>query len=123
MASNLELSTWCVDTANNWPNERINCNIELGIEENGGRIALTYDHEQRPLASNEHINTPSGWTFVEIDVAHVDNSTSMRYTSEGSIQTISGDVSIGFTIQRNSKFYRHVFVMPIIGKDSVKIVQ
>ncbi|XP_034475939.1 neuronal acetylcholine receptor subunit beta-4 [Drosophila innubila] len=115
MASNLELSTWCVDTAKNWPNELINCNIELGIEENGGRIALTYDHEQRPLAPNEHVNTPSGWTFVEIEVSHVDNTTAMRYTSEGSIQTISGDVSIGFTIQRNSNFYRHVFVMPIVA--------
>ncbi|KAL7735388.1 hypothetical protein ACLKA6_003238 [Drosophila palustris] len=115
MASNLELRTWCVDTARNWPNERINCDIELGIEENGGRIALTYDQEQRPLTPNEHVNTPSGWTFVEIDVAHVDNSTAMRYTSEGSIQTISGDVTIGFTIQRNSVFYRHVFVMPLIA--------
>jgi len=119
LASNLELSTWCVDTAQNWPNERIFCDIQLGIEENGGRIALVADPEQRPFAINEHVNTPSGWTFVEIGVSHVDNTTAMRYTSEGTIQTISGDVTIGFTIQRNSSFYRHLFVMPLIGKDAI----
>ncbi|KAH8299472.1 hypothetical protein KR044_001735, partial [Drosophila immigrans] len=115
MASNLELRTWCVDTARNWPNERLDCVIQLGVEENSGHIDLIYDHQQRPLAPNEHVNTPSGWTFVEIAVSHVENSTDMRYTSEGTIQMISGDVVIGFIIQRNSSFYKHVFVMPLLA--------
>ncbi|XP_034109092.1 proton-gated ion channel subunit pbo-5 [Drosophila albomicans] len=115
MASNLELRTYCVDTARNWPNERLNCDIQLGVEENSGHIDLIFDQQQQPLAPNEHVNTPSGWTFIEIAVSHVDNSSDMRYTSDGAIQTISGDVVIGFIIQRNSSFYKQVFVMPLIA--------
>ncbi|EDW61103.1 neuronal acetylcholine receptor subunit alpha-4 [Drosophila virilis] len=113
IVSNWELTTWCVDTARNWPNERINCDIQLGVDQNQASIALAYDNRRKPLAPNEHVNTPSGWTFVEIAVTHVENATTFRYTPKGLLQTMSGDVAIGFTLQRNSEFYRLVFVMPL----------
>lgn len=115
IVSNWELTTWCVDTARNWPNERINCDIQLGVDQNQASIALAYDSRRKPLAPNEHVNTPSGWTFVEIAVTHVENATTFRYTPKGLLQTMSGDVAIGFTLQRNSEFYRLVFVMPLFG--------
>lgn len=116
MASNLELTTWCVDTARNWPNERIECDIEMGIEQNQALIGLAYDRDSQPLEPNDHVNTPSGWTFREIQVEHVENATSMRYSPKGLLQTISGDVTIGFKLQRNSTFFSYVFVMPLVGK-------
>lgn len=118
MANNWEATTWCVDTARNWPNERIICDIQMGVDQNYAKIALTHDNERRPLAVNEHVNTPSGWTFVNIAVLHIENATTMRYTPRGILQTMSGDVSIGFTLHRNSSFYRLVFFMPLFGEFS-----
>ncbi|XP_023167360.2 ligand-gated ion channel 4 [Drosophila hydei] len=115
MANNWEATTWCVDTARNWPNERIICDIQMGVDQNYAKIALTHDNERRPLAVNEHVNTPSGWTFVNIAVLHIENATTMRYTPRGILQTMSGDVSIGFTLHRNGSFYRLVFFMPLFA--------
>lgn len=116
MANNWEVTTWCVDTERNWPDERINCDIQMGIDQNQAKIALTHDNERKPLAHNEHVNTPSGWTFVKIAVVHVENATTLRYTPKGILQTMSGDVAIGFTLHRNSTFYRLVFAMPLYGE-------
>ncbi|ALC40474.1 maker5 [Drosophila busckii] len=76
-------------------------------------LELNTWYTQRPLAPNEHVNTLSGWTFVEIGVTHLENAESMRYSPEGLRQSMHGDMAIEFTLQRNGSFYRHVFVMPL----------
>lgn len=116
MANNLELTTWCVDTSRNWPNEQIKCDIEMGIDHSQALISLVYDHLSKPLGPNDHVNTPSGWTFREMEVEQVENATSMRYSPKGLLQTIAGDVNIGFKLQRNSAFFIHTFVVPLLGE-------
>ncbi|XP_068146061.1 neuronal acetylcholine receptor subunit beta-3 [Drosophila tropicalis] len=117
LANNLEITSWCVDTARNWPNERVICDLELGVIEVEDRstISLIYDRQQRPLSPNEHVNTPSAWTFVEIAVVHVANDSSRRYSPKYMLQSMNGDVAIQFTMQRNSSFYKLVFAVPLIG--------
>lgn len=118
--NNLQLTSWCVDSARNWPKERVTCDIELGLigqEGNDqGNLALIYDQKRSPVAPNEHVNTPSGWTFLDISVVQVGNDSANRYTQKSMLQTMAGDVAIEFTIQRNSSFYMTVFYLPLIGK-------
>ncbi|SPP72752.1 neuronal acetylcholine receptor subunit beta-2 [Drosophila guanche] len=118
-ASNLELSSWCVNSARNWPKERIECNVELGVlrQPSESNIILNYERQRSPIAPNEHVNTPSGWTIVGVSVVNLGNDTATagRYSDQGRLQTMTGDVSIGFMLQRNSAFYMSVFYMPLIA--------
>ncbi|KAH8290831.1 hypothetical protein KR054_006303 [Drosophila jambulina] len=118
--NNLQLTSWCVDSARNWPKERVTCDIELGLVgqegDNQGNLALIYDQKHSPVAPNEHVNTPSGWTFLDISVVQVGNDSANRYTQKSTLQTMAGDVAIEFTIQRNSSFYMTVFYVPLIGR-------
>ncbi|XP_017123744.1 neuronal acetylcholine receptor subunit alpha-4 [Drosophila elegans] len=118
-AHDLQLTSWCVDSARNWPNERVTCDIELGlISQQGqgqGNVALIYDQQQQPIAPNEHVNTPSGWTFKEMSVVPVGNDSARRYTPKGMLQTVAGDVAIEATLQRNRSFYMTVFYLPLIA--------
>ncbi|KAH8401944.1 hypothetical protein KR009_008797 [Drosophila setifemur] len=116
-SENLQLSSWCVDTARNWPNERVTCSIELGLIGQLWQqsIALIYDQSRRPIAPNEHVNTPSGWTFNDISVVQVANGSQMRYTPKDMLQTMTGDVSIEFSLHRNNSFYMTVFFLPLIA--------
>ncbi|XP_020800363.1 neuronal acetylcholine receptor subunit alpha-3 [Drosophila serrata] len=117
--NNLQLTSWCVDSARNWPKERVTCDIELGLigqkGDNQVNLALIYDQKHSPVAPNEHVNTPSGWTFLDISVVQVGNDSVNRYTQKSMLQTMAGDVAIEFTIQRNSSFYMTVFYVPLIA--------
>ncbi|KAH8395369.1 hypothetical protein KR222_003019, partial [Zaprionus bogoriensis] len=113
MANNLELSNRCVDLARNWPSERIECDINMGIDQNQALIALAHDRHSQPLPPNDHVNTPSGWTLREISVVQVENTTDKRYSVNGFLQTMAGDVSIIFKLHKNSEFFVHVFVVPL----------
>ncbi|XP_017045094.1 neuronal acetylcholine receptor subunit alpha-6 [Drosophila ficusphila] len=115
-AHNLQLTSWCVDSARNWPNERVTCDVELGlIGQEGLSIALVYDNERNPIAPNEHVNLPSGWSFSEMSVVQVGNDSVRRYTPKQMLQTVAGDVAIEFTVQRNRSFYRAIFFLPIFA--------
>ncbi|KAI8035927.1 neuronal acetylcholine receptor subunit alpha-4 [Drosophila gunungcola] len=118
-AHDLQLTSWCVDSARNWPNERVTCDIELGLigqqGQGQGNVALIYDQQQQPIAPNEHVNTPSGWTFQEMSVVPVGNDSAWRYTPKGMLQTVAGDVAIEATLQRNRSFYMTVFYLPLIA--------
>ncbi|XP_017077032.2 acetylcholine receptor subunit beta isoform X1 [Drosophila eugracilis] len=116
-ASNLQLTTWCVDSARNWPNERVTCDIELGLisQEGQQNIALIYDHQRKPIAPNEHVNMPSGWSFPKLSVVEVDNDAMRRYNPKGIMQKMTGDVAIEYTLQRNRSFYMTVFYLPLIA--------
>ncbi|XP_030372094.1 acetylcholine receptor subunit beta [Scaptodrosophila lebanonensis] len=110
--NNLELISWCVDAARNWPNERLSCDIILGTEQG---VALDYDANSDPLSPHEHVNILSAWTFAEFGVSQLQNDTNTRYATRGMLQTMAGDVAIEFRLQRNGSFYRQVFVMPLIA--------
>ncbi|XP_016991994.1 acetylcholine receptor subunit beta [Drosophila rhopaloa] len=116
-AQDLQLTSWCVDSARNWPNERVTCDIELGLigQEEQGNMALIYDQQNKPIPTNDHVNTLSGWTFKEVSVVPVGNDSSRRYTPKGMLQTVAGDVAIEFTLQRNRNFYMTVFYLPLIA--------
>ncbi|KAH8320848.1 hypothetical protein KR067_011352, partial [Drosophila pandora] len=109
------LTNQCVDTARNWPHERITCDIQLGVigEVRMGSLSLIYDDQRSPVAPNEHVNTPSGWTFNDISVQQVVNGSQSRYSPKHTLQTMAGDVAIEFRMQRNSKFYMTVFFVPL----------
>ncbi|XP_043643566.1 acetylcholine receptor subunit beta [Drosophila teissieri] len=116
-AQNLQLASWCVDSARNWPSERVTCDIELGLigQEGQQNVALIYDDQRKPIAPNEHVNTPSGWSFTQMSVVMVDNDSQRRYSPKGMMQKMSGDVAIEFTLQRNRNFYMTVFYVPLIA--------
>ncbi|XP_039479747.1 neuronal acetylcholine receptor subunit beta-2 [Drosophila santomea] len=116
-AQNLQLDSWCVDSARNWPSERVTCDIELGLigQEGQQNVALIYDDQRKPIAPNEHVNTPSGWSFTQMSVVMVDNDSQRRYTPKGMMQKMTGDVAIEFTLQRNRNFYMTVFYIPLIA--------
>ncbi|KAH8348505.1 hypothetical protein KR084_008050 [Drosophila pseudotakahashii] len=116
-ANNLQLSSWCVDSARNWPNERVTCDIELGliVQEGQENMALVYDGKRRPIAPNEHVNMPSGWSFSQVSVVQVDSDSARRYNPKGVMQKMTGDVAIEFTLQRNRSFYMTVFYLPLIA--------
>ncbi|KAH8283455.1 hypothetical protein KR018_002519, partial [Drosophila ironensis] len=115
--SNLPVHTWCVDTARNWPNEQVTCEIQLALisQPGEGSLNLVYDRQRNPIAPNEHVNTPSGWTFLDISVVQVTNGSQSRYTPRDTLQTMAGDAVIEFTLQRNSRFYMTVFYLPLIA--------
>ncbi|XP_001362061.3 neuronal acetylcholine receptor subunit alpha-10 [Drosophila pseudoobscura] len=116
-ASNLELSSWCVDSARNWPKEHIACDVELGVlrQPSQSNIILKYERQRSPIAPNEHVNTPSDWTIIGLSVLHLGNDSASRYSDQGMLQTMAGDVAIEFMLQRNSSFYMTVFYMPLIA--------
>jgi len=119
-ANNLQLTSWCVDSARNWPNERVTCDIELGLNFQEGQetLALIYDRYRKPIAPNEHVNLPSGWSFTELSVVRVDSDAARRYNPKGMMQKMDGDVAIEFTLQRNRSFYMTVFYLPLLGNIS-----
>eukprot|EP00099_Drosophila_melanogaster_P024032 NP_651958.2 NtR, isoform A [Drosophila melanogaster] len=116
-AQNLQLASWCVDSARNWPSERVTCDIELGLNGQEGQenVALIYDDQRKPIAPNEHVNTPSGWSFTQMSVVLVENDSQRRYNPKGMMQKMTGDVAIEFTLQRNRSFYMTVFYLPLIA--------
>lgn len=111
------LTNRCANTARNWPHERITCGIQLGVvgEVGMGGLSLIYDDQRSPVAPNDHVNTPSGWTFNDISVQQVVNGSQSRYSPKHILQAMVGDVAIEFTLQRNSKFYMTVFFVPLTG--------
>ncbi|XP_017096832.2 uncharacterized protein NtR [Drosophila bipectinata] len=109
------LTNRCVDTARNWPRERVTCDIQLGVIGEVGMesLPLIYDDQRSPVEPNEHVNTPSGWTFNDISVQQVVNGSQSRYSPKHILQAMAGDVVIEFTMQRNSQFYMSVFFVPL----------
>ncbi|EDV55558.1 acetylcholine receptor subunit beta-type acr-3 [Drosophila erecta] len=116
-AQNLQLSSWCVDSARNWPGERVTCDIELGLigQEGQENVALIYDDLRKPIAPNEHVNTPSGWSITKVSVVMVDDDSQRRYNPKGMMQKMTGDVAIEFTLQGNRSFYMTIFYTPLIA--------
>ncbi|XP_016967744.1 uncharacterized protein LOC108036246 [Drosophila biarmipes] len=116
-ANNLQLTSWCVDSARNWPNERVTCDIELGLilPEEQQPLDLTYDIYRKPIGPHEHVNMPSGWSFSEVSVVPVDTDAARRYNPKGMVQKMAGDVAIEFKLQRNGSFYMTVFYLPLIA--------
>ncbi|CAD7012792.1 unnamed protein product [Ceratitis capitata] len=124
--TNAEFSTWCVDAKHNWPHERLNCGLLMGLETFSPHkhepITLKYDNTV-PLPV-EPFNMLSEWHFRQLSIAEIvsnDDKTS-RYSAKAIARTINGDLSLGFTIERNSGFYRNVFTMPILACETLLVL-
>ncbi|XP_054739742.1 uncharacterized protein LOC129245551 [Anastrepha obliqua] len=124
--TNAEFTTWCVDTKRNWPHERLNCGLILGLESfspvTHEPITLAYDNTL-PLPV-EPFNMLSEWHFRQISlsvIASDDNNTN-RYGERAIAQTMNGDISLEFTIERNGVFYKNVFTMPILACETLIIL-
>uniref|UniRef100_A0A0K8UNT0 Uncharacterized protein n=1 Tax=Bactrocera latifrons TaxID=174628 RepID=A0A0K8UNT0_BACLA len=121
--TNAEFVTWCVDTKQNWPHERLNCGLILGIESFSPRtrepITLQYDNTM-PLPV-EPFSMLSEWHFRQISISQIVNAASntSRYDTQAIAQSMNGDISLDFTIERNGAFYRNVYTMPILGSYAV----
>lgn len=122
--ANAEYGTWCVDTKRNWPHERLNCELILGIESFSPRtrepIILECDNS-KPL-SVELYNMLSEWHFKQISIWQIVNeaNNTSRYNKQAIAQSMSGDISFDFIIERNGAFYRNVYTMPILGSYAVR---
>uniref|UniRef100_A0A0A1X6Z4 Neuronal acetylcholine receptor subunit alpha-6 n=1 Tax=Zeugodacus cucurbitae TaxID=28588 RepID=A0A0A1X6Z4_ZEUCU len=124
--SNAEFATWCVDTKRNWPHERLNCGLILGLESFSPRtrepITLAYDNT-KPLPM-EPFSMLSEWHFRQISIAEIVNkgNNTSRYNTEAIVQSMNGDISLDFMIERNGAFYRNVYTMPILACETLLIL-
>nr|XP_014100670.2 uncharacterized protein LOC106625375 [Bactrocera oleae] len=124
--ANAEYGTWCVDTKRNWPHERLNCELILGIESFSPRtrepIILECDNS-KPL-SVELYNMLSEWHFKQISIWQIVNeaNNTSRYNKQAIAQSMSGDISFDFIIERNGAFYRNVYTMPILACETLLVL-
>ncbi|XP_037955761.1 acetylcholine receptor subunit beta-type unc-29 [Teleopsis dalmanni] len=130
-AHNLEMKTWCTNQEKNWPSETLTCDLLMGINEPMAigykQLELLYDNHE-PF-TNDPFNVISEWHFHQIAVSRmiIDvNDTSIgsiaRFTKDGIMQTLEGDISIELTIARNGSFYRKVFLMPFLTCNTLLIL-
>ncbi|XP_017479014.1 PREDICTED: neuronal acetylcholine receptor subunit beta-4 [Rhagoletis zephyria] len=124
--TNAEFTTWCVDTKRNWPHERLNCGLILGLKSfsplTHEPITLAYD-SSLPLPV-EPFNMLSEWHFRQISlsvIATADNNTD-RYGTQAIAQTMNGDISLEFVIERNGSFYKNVFMMPLVASETLIVL-
>ncbi|XP_050324674.1 uncharacterized protein LOC126755975 [Bactrocera neohumeralis] len=124
--TNAEFVTWCVDTKQNWPHERLNCGLILGIESFSPRtrepITLQYDNSM-PLPV-EPFSMLSEWHFRQISISQIVSAASntSRYDTQAIAQSMNGDISLDFTIERNGAFYRNVYTMPILACETLLVL-
>ncbi|XP_011209109.2 uncharacterized protein LOC105230182 [Bactrocera dorsalis] len=124
--TNAEFVTWCVDTKQNWPHERLNCGLILGIESFSPRtrepITLQYDNSM-PLPV-EPFSMLSEWHFRQISISQIVSAASnmSRYNTQAIAQSMNGDISLDFMIERNGAFYRNVYTMPILACETLLVL-
>ncbi|XP_067633482.1 neuronal acetylcholine receptor subunit beta-4 [Eurosta solidaginis] len=125
--TNAEFATWCVDTKRNWPHERLNCGLILGLESfspiTHEPITLEYDNA-RPLPV-EPFNMLSEWHFRQISISVIanDNNDTERNSRRDAIaRSMNGDLSLEFTIERNGVFYKNVFTMPLLACETLIVL-
>lgn len=112
-----ELSTWCAPHSGySWPKEHLDCEVIFGFDgrQASQQLTLNYDY-QKPLFNNFIVMNSFEWIFHTVAIASYDTEDHQRYSYDGILQSMRGDIAVEFKISRQSNFYGNVFSMPIIG--------
>lgn len=110
---NVLITSWCPNPLENWPNEHLDCDIILGLDQGPlDSLPLVYKGKWK----HPKIDSLSEWTLHEIGVRTVASGMQTRFTDKQILQAMDGDIVVEFDISRNNHFYRNVFSMPILGK-------